>query len=259
MRILLVITLLLAPAALQAQSCSNLDPATGYPLVASAPDELVEIPWLNSMASAAAYRWKVPSRRRNIYSGWERVERRILPPEPRWADDWNAKDLGTATMRVTLFRDSRQNRAEVLERSGNGTFDRSLESIVSDPMPGSPDLPAFPPHVTADSLVVMLVFGEVPEGYPQGLVRFAAEQTRSRLRGNSMRVQRPAGFSGGPRATVKYDITAQGRVDPVSVEFVQSTNAQFEDAIRDALMSARFEPPTSNRQPLAQTVVQTFG
>jgi len=252
--------LLLVPGVSQGQSCSELDDDAGYPVVATALAESADSEWLTAVASAAAYRWRVPSRRRNAYEGWERVQHRILPPEPRWADDWDPRESGRAVVRLTIRRDGRQHRAEVVQGSGNRAFDRSLETIASHPMPGSPALPGLPPGETGDSVVVTLTFGDTPDIDPRGIVRFAAVQTRIELETRSLAVQRPPGYSGNfPRMTVKYDVTTEGRVDPVSIEFVRTRGAEFEHQIRDALMKARFRPPTSNCRPIAQSVVQTIG
>ncbi len=39
--------------------------------------------YLRSAARALAYRWPVPSRRRETYTQWRRVRRRVLPPNSR--------------------------------------------------------------------------------------------------------------------------------------------------------------------------------
>ncbi len=163
-------------------------------------------------------------------------------------------------MRLTIFRDSTKARAELTARSGDRLFDRSLETVVSDPMPGSPPIPTLPPGHAADSVIVVVTFGDTSSSEPQGVIHFAAVQTRGELVPNTLRVLPPMRHSGPfPPTTVKYDILETGRVDPASLEFVRSTGMRFDDAIREGLRTAQFRAPTSNCRPVAQTVVQAFG
>lgn len=253
------VCLLTLPSIVSGQSCPDVDPAAGYP-VSAVSDGPATPEWLTAVARSAAYRWKVPSRRRNLYTGWERVQRRTLPPEPRWADDWSPKANHQVTATLVLFRNTRRNRLELTEVSGDKTFDESLRTIVNDPMPASADFPALP-NEAVDSVVIRMILGTVPSDEVVGVVRFAAHQTRIELDRASLRIDPPAGHRGDfPTTTVKYDVTESGRVNPVSIEFVRSTGGRvYENAIRDGLVRARFTPPTSNCRPVAQTVVQTFG
>lgn len=256
----LILACMLAAAPAAAQSCPDADPEAGYPITATVDEPAADSAWLTSVARAAAYRWRVPSRRRGAYAGWERVERRILPPEPRWADDWTPGGAHRAILRLVLYRDGRRPRRELVSASGDGRFDGSLASIVDDPMPGAPPLPELPAGWNADSLVVLLTFGEEPETAVRGRVRFAAAQTPVELHRNTLRVLPPRGFSRSfPRTTVKYDVREDGRVDVRSIEFLRPVPHAVERAIRDGLRGARFSPATSNCRPVAQTVVQTFG
>lgn len=151
-------------------------------------------------------------------------------------------------------------RGELTAKSGDGRFDRSLETIVGDPMPDSPPFPALPQSLAADSVIVVVTFGDTSSVAAQGVVHFAAAQTRGELVPNTLRVNPPPGHSGPfPQSTVKYDILETGRVDPASLEFVRSAGVRFDEAIRAGLRDARFGPPTSNCRPVAQTLVQTFG
>lgn len=259
MKYLGILAVLLMPAAAAAQTCPGVDPATGYPVYASSDTPQVDTVWLSQLARAAAYRWRVPSERRNVYEGWERVQRRILPPEPRWADDWRPEEKHTAALRLTIYRDARSPRAELVERSGDERFDNSLRSIAAEPMPGSPAFPSLPVSAP-DSVVVDLSLGAEPQAEHVGVARFAAAQTRIELDRRSLEVRPPVGHTGPfPRTTVKYDILPDGRVDPSSFEFVRSPGRRYESVVAQALLDARFTAPTSNCRPVAQTVVQTFG
>ena len=257
----LPVVCLLSLAQLEAQSCPNIDPATGYPLAVTLPEGTpADSAWLQSAAHAAAYRWRVPSRQRNAYVGWGRVQRRLLPPEPRWADDWSPEPTHRAVLRVVMFRDGRKPRSEIIKPSGDKAFDQSLGSIADEPMPASPPLPAFPAGITADSMMLRVTLGELPDAAVRGLIRFAAVQTRIRLSPGSLRVQFNSLASDRiPKITVKYDVQADGSVDPRSIQFLQSGPDAMERAIREGLFGARFTAPTSNCRSIAQTVVQTFG
>jgi hypothetical protein len=255
-------TLLLAAAPLQllGQQCPGVRPTDGYRVGVRAEVATADSAWLTDVARSVAYRWRVPSNRRNRYDGWERVRQRLLPPEPRWADDWSPQEKHRAELRLTIFRDSTKTRTELTASSGDRLFDRSIGTIVDAPMPGSPLIPALWPGVAADSMIVVVTFGDTSSTAPRGVIHFAAVQTRGELIPNTLRVYPPAGHSGAfPPTTVKYDILETGRVDPASLEFVRSAGVQFDDAIRQGLRAARFRAPTSNCRPVPQTVVQTFG
>src|SRR5262245_28290089 len=58
--------LVLLPLSAPGQECPNVDPASGYPVSASS-EMTADSAWLSGVARAAAYRWQVPSRRRNAY------------------------------------------------------------------------------------------------------------------------------------------------------------------------------------------------
>lgn len=268
MRILVPLPLLaslVSAAPALSQKCPDVDPARGYALAATFEGATpADSAWLATTARVAAYRWKVPSRRRNSYAGWERVQRRLLPPEPRWADDWSPEANHRAQYRVVMFRDGRTPRGEIITPSGDKRFDETLKSIVDDPMPASPPLPQLPAGSAADSMSVVLTFGEIPTTGVQGLVRFAAVQTPIELdRGSLQVVAVPSTSSGRPALpppfTVKYDVRENGTVDDLSIEFLSGTSSGMEMSVRNSLRNARFKAPTSNCRPIAQTVVQTFG
>jgi hypothetical protein len=253
------------PCAAAAQRCPDVDPMSGYPVaVAVADSSPVDHAFLQDFAHAVAYRWVVPSRRRNDYSGWEHVSRRLLPPEPRWADDWSPSERHRARLHVTLYRDRSARAQDLLPQSGDRLFDESLRSILEQPLPGSPALPSLPPDYHGDSLVLSVTFGFVDSAYKDhGAVRFAAQQRAARLEPGSLRVVALRGpgtpYASARRAIVAYDVTTSGAVDPASFEVLESTDPDLSRAIRDALLRARFTPAESNCRPIAQTHVQRFG
>lgn len=246
----------------QAQRCPLPDGTLGYPLSAAATElGQLDSTFLRELASAAAYRWRVPSRRRTTYLGWDRVRRRLRTPEPRWADDWEPEAKHRARMTLVLHRGGRVAVAGPLAGSGDRTFDESLASIVDAPMPGAPPFPTLPTSVS-DSVLVDLVFGDVPSG-TAATIRFAAQQRPVRLVPGTLNVVAPRD-AGTPnarnrRATVKYDVFIEGTVDPGSIEILESSDAEIGRAIEQALRSARFTPAQSNCRAVAQSVVQTFG
>jgi hypothetical protein len=253
------------PSAAAAQSCPGVDPMSGYPVaVAVADSSPVDHAFLQDFAHAVAYRWAVPSRRRNDYSGWARVSRRLLPPEPRWADDWSPSERHRAQLHVTVYHDRSARVGDLLLQSGDRLFDESLRSGIEQPLPGSPTLPSLPANYPRDSLVLSLSFGFIDSAYGDyGSIRFAAEQRPARLEPGSLRVDAPHGpgtpIASARHATVAYDVTTSGGIDPGSFEVLESTDTDLAEAIRDALLRARFTPAESNCRPIAQTQVQRFG
>jgi hypothetical protein len=229
--------------------------AVGAPSIDSA--------YLAAFARSAAYRWQVPSRQRADYSNWRRVRRRTLPPEPRWADDWRPEGPHRAQLILTVYRNGKLRATDPDSVSGDRAFDRSLRSIANDPMPGAPPIPAFPAAVSGDSLVVRLYFGydSVPESH--GSIRFAAEQTPVRLTSAPLSVTAPRGPgtppSGSRGAVFKYDVTELGEILPASVEVLESSDHDYEVAVRDNLLRQHFQPATQNCRPVGMSVVQRFG
>ena len=253
------------PSVTAAQVCPDVDPMSGYPVaVAVADSSSVDHAFLQDFAHAVAYRWAVPSRRRNDYSGWERVSRRLLPPEPRWADDWSPSERHRAELHVTVFRNRSARVKDLLLQSGDRLFDESPRSGLEQPLPGSPVLPSLSPDYPGDSLVLSVSFGFVDSAYKNyGSVRFAAQQRPARLEPGSLRVNAPRGpgtpSASARHATVAYDVTTSGAIDPGSFEVLESTDPDLAEAIRDGLLRARFTPAESNCRPIAQTQVQRFG
>ena len=219
----------------------------------------VDASYLNAFANAAAYRWQVPSRRRNQFPGWDRVRRRVLTPEPRWADDWAPDSRHRAHLRVTIHRNGRPGAVVVQQSSGDALFDRSLTTIFDAPMPDSPSFPAWPSGVAGDSIHLDLRLGD--EGAPgSGVTRFAAQQRPVRMSpGTAGPVVPSTGPTGSRSAIVKYDVSETGRMITGSFETVETSDAQFADAMRQWLSRAHFVPAESNCRPISMTVVQTFG
>lgn len=261
-----LVALLLAlapPIPVYAQQCPAVDTTQGYPLTVSwAAGSGPDSTWMAEFGRAAAYRWQTPSRRRGDYRGWREVRERTLPPEPRWADDWSPTALHRAEMAVTVHADGRLHAGAPGPASGDPFFDRSLPTIVNEPMPGSPKPPAWPYGMASDSVVLLLSFGLEDVAGPHAVVRFAAQQSPVRLRPGTLRVSAPrtpqVPASLPRRATVKYDVTEDGLVAAGSVQVVESSDRALTRAIQDALPAARFEPAQSNCRPIRMSVMQTF-
>jgi hypothetical protein len=234
----------------------------GYPVaVRSAGADAPDPAFAAALAEAAARRWEVPSRRRASFPGLAQVRGRIVPPEPRWADDWFPGAEHVARLAVTLYRDAREPAVQVLRPSGDRTFDRSLASIFGR-SPYDHPLPPLPAALAADSLRVLVSLGEEPADSAAGMMRFAAQQSPVRVTPGSLRVTRPrpspgAASAAQPSAIVKYDVDAEGRI--AAIQVLRSSTPGFAEAVADGLRAARFIPAQSNCRPIAQSVVQSFG
>ena len=274
------------------------EPQNGYPVVVKSADGSVEdADFLTAAATAFAYRWKVPTSARNEYDGWAKVLNRLIPPEPRWSDDWIPGDEHRAQIVMVLHRDGRLTSAAPKAASGDEAFDNSLKSIVEEPMPGGPKLPDFPRTVKGDSVVLAVFFG-AEQRQPFGLVRFANVQTppaidRSAFAtgggggpppggvpvgagGRSGRVETGSSGTGGAggrggrgggggapreggrRAVIRFDLLATGEVRPESIEVLESANPQMATMIKNNLAGARFKPATQNCKDVALTILQIF-
>jgi hypothetical protein len=218
--------------------------------------------YLQAAARALAYRWPVPSRRRESYTQWRRVRRRTLPPEPRWADDYEPAPGTRAEFRIIVPRRGKLRAEEPTRASGDDLLDRSLRLMVTDPMPASPELPPFPASVAGDSLVLTVHLGAAPDSVPSGLIRFAVAQRRVELVPGTLEFSAPRSASTPPAsqryATIKYDVNENGQIVPSSVEVLDSSDRELVDAIRAALNRARFRAAEQGCRPITMTVVQTF-
>lgn len=253
----------------RAQSCSS----PGYAIQVSAADGAeLDSAFLHEAARSVAQRWATPSLRRADFVNWRRVRDRTIPEIPRWADDWRPDSTHRATAVLVIRRRGRPSISAPAPASGDRLFDNSLESILRDPLPGSPDLPAIPANVTADSLALRIDFGARPDAPLPGVIRFASVQENVILTPGSLNVQytqrapttlrNPNAIGGaGQRldATVKYDVTAEGMVDPRSIQLIEGGDRDFARAVQDALARARFTPATTNCRPVRISVIQRFG
>lgn len=277
------------PAAAQCYA----EPERGFPVFVKSADGAVEDgDFLTAAARAIAFRWQVPTMRRNAFREWSRVKDRLVPPEPRWADDWIPGDEHRAQVAMVLYRDRRLKAAAPKPPSGDELFDNSLLSIAADPATGGPALPGLPSSVKADSVLLSVYFGGDDQAQPTGVVRFAQVQTpatpdRGALEagggppatgsvatseggGRGGRGGRGGGEGGGDRggdrgggdrgrrAIVKFDVMATGEVKQESIEVLESADAAMTTMIKANLQRARFKPATSNCKPVSLTIVQIF-
>jgi hypothetical protein len=236
------------------ESCPIPAGVVGYPFTVVALDSAaVDSTWLRSWTLAAVHRWQVPSFRRNWIVAWRNATDRIIPRHPRWADDdWRPTRRDRAEMLVTLDGLSAPEH-RVRTASGDALFDRSLETIFTDPMPASPE---FPPLDHAGPVTLLIRFGGEPApGERSATIRFARQQRPVRV------VPRSFYVSGqeNDRATIEYDVSASGDVVPGSLEMLDVTRGQFKDALRYSLYQAHFFPAQSECEPIALSVVQQFG
>lgn len=248
-----------AGAGFHTDACPVPADVRGYPVGVRGGTGALEPAYAMALAEAAARRWEVPSRRRASFSGLAQVRNRIVPPEPRWADDWFPGAEHVARLAVTLYRDGREPAVRVERPSGDRLFDRSLTTLFGR-SPYDHPLPPFPAGLSADSVGVVVTLGEEP-GDSARVVRFAAQQTTARIVPGSFRLtrRRPAQGSAAARtsATVKYDVDARGQMSAVQV--LRASVADFGEAVAEALQGASFTPSQSNCRPIAQSVVQEFG
>lgn len=68
----------------------------------------------------------------------------------------------------------------------------------------------------------------------------------------------PLGFEGQGMVWVEYDVTADGRTDPASIDIIYSDHPLFEAWVKKTLERVRFTPARRQHRPIRQTVLQTF-
>jgi outer membrane biosynthesis protein TonB len=238
------------------QTCPVPETVRGYPVTVRG----AEGEYALALANAAARRWEVPSRRRANFQGLGQVLRnRIVPPEPRWADDWFPRAQHVARLAVTLYRDGREPAVSIERPSGDRLFDRSLETIFGR-SPYDHPLPPFPASLAADSLRVTVTLGEEPAD-SAATVRFAAQQTPVRPVASTLhvfptRAMSSAAANARVLAVVKYDVGIDGRASHLQV--LRALPPAFGEAVGEAILNASFTPAQSNCRPIAQSVVQDF-
>ncbi len=236
-------------------SCPLAPEALGYPVSVTVLDGVPrDTAWLGEWARAVAHRWQVPSRRRGAHTNFRRVRTRVLPDAPRWADDWTPETRHRAELVITVGRDG-VGPVEVRQSSGDPIFDRTLTSIVDDPMPASPEWPALPEGVATPVRLAVGLGIEPTEGVRAGLIRFARQQRPVRVVPGTLRVNGQA----GDQAVVKYDVGGDGRMLPGTFQLLDGGFGRFGRAVESGLMSARFTPAQGDCVPIALTVVQSFG
>jgi hypothetical protein len=262
-----VLRLLSAPTAailvLASPSAAQVCGGPGYPLgVTAIHPASLDSSFLAGVARSFAFRWQVPSQRRREFSLWRRVRNRVLPPEPRWADDGAPAPAVRVDLLIAIRRNGRLRAGDLSPGSGDEQFDESLATIASDPLPGAPDLPPFPAGTGGDSVIVRVTFGGDPEP-GAAVVRFAAQQTPVRIVPGTFNVTAPrtasTPSSGQRSAVLKYDVTDKGTVPPGSIQVLESSDREYANAIRDGLIRAQFQPATSNCRAITMTVLQRFG
>jgi hypothetical protein len=264
---LTALLLLAAAAPLAAQVPCEVDPTRGYGVWVQTPGNAVEdTTWLAAAARAIAYRWAPPSAKREQYVGWQRVRDRILPPEPRWADDWFPGEEDRATLTLVARKDGTLRTGMAKSLSSDTLFTTSLTSITDQPMPGAPAMPAWPAGLSADSLLLTVTLGLDDTYGVRGVQHFAAIQTpvafemgmnTANVAGGGRRARGGGGNEGSTRLTVKYDVLASGEVKPSSIEVLDGDSSIL-SRIKDLVGRARVAPATSNCRPVSMTVVQTF-
>lgn len=185
---------------------------------------------------------------------YRRVRERVLPDAPRWADDWAPDDRHRAELVVTVHAD-RVGPMDVRASSGDAIFDRSLASIIDDPMPAAPQWPLLPSGVAGPVRLHVALGAEPGPGARGAVVRFARQQRPVGIVPGTLRVTGQP----GDRAVVKYDVGADGRMVPGSFQLLDGASGRFARDVESGLMMARFTPAQGDCAPVELTVVQSFG
>lgn len=243
----------------QARSCPVPQGMLGYPVWVQALDgTALDSAYAQSLADAVARRWLPPSPRLRSYTALNRGRNRMLPPEPRFPDDWRPQAQHVARAEVTLRRRGRHD-VRVATPSPDREFNRSVEGAFGERAHAEPDLPALPAGL--DSARIVVGFGTAPEA-GASVVRFAVHQTPVTVVQGTLQVARPrlpGNRAVPPSATVHYDVDAVGNIVPSSIQVLASSDRAMDDGVRAGLLRARFIPAQNNCRPVAMSVVQQFG
>jgi hypothetical protein len=247
------------PARFHAEACPVPAGVEGYPVTVRAADGgALDSAYARRLAAAVAYRWQPPSARRTAFAGMRRIRDRIVAPSPRWPDDWRPTAEHAARVSVTLTPRG-AGEPELLAPVGDRAFERSLHPLFREDPTGQHPFPELP--AGADSLRVIVGFGVAPSAEDAGVVRFAAHQQPVRVAPGSLRVASPppGPTSRPPRATVKYDVDATGRVVPASIQVLESSTSSFARAVESGLRQAGFTPAQHDCRAIPLSVIQQFG
>lgn len=161
------------------------------------------------------------------------------------------RDSTWAAVRATVRADGRLREAALAAPSGDRGFDRRLLQGVRAAFQDG-DLPA-PAGLTADSLVVRLLFGEQPAAGETTFRRFSAQSRLPELRtGRGGRVEWPADLpltvlTGSAVVWVSFDKAGTASVSDRHP--VRASDHRLEAAVRQLVPRLAFVPGQSNCEP----------
>ena len=164
-----------------------------------------------------------------------------------------------AVAQFTLHRNGRVSGVRLVTPSSMANFDSALTSAIASAA-ATNAIAAIPATVTTDSLVLSLYVGRRADGGDTPYLEKRTICPAWPLAGNptpfyppDMKTQDVRGF-----VRVQFMVDEDGKLDPNTVQVLQSSGDPFTEAVRAVLPNLRYEPATVQGTKIRQLTEQTF-
>ncbi|HEX6807739.1 MAG TPA: energy transducer TonB [Gemmatimonadaceae bacterium] len=164
-----------------------------------------------------------------------------------------------AVAQFTLHRDGHISGARLVTPSTMANFDSALTSAITSAAT-TKAIAAIPSSVTADSLVFSLYVGRHADGGDKPYLEKRTTCPAWPLADNPQPLYPPDMQSQDVRGFVRlqFMVDEDGKLDPNTVQILQSSGDPFTDAVRAVLPSLRYKPATVQGTKIRQLTEQTF-
>lgn len=164
-----------------------------------------------------------------------------------------------AVAQFTLHRDGHISGTRLVTPSTMPNFDSALTSAITSAV-ATRAIAAIPSSVTADSLVLSLYVGRHADGGDKPYLEKRTTCPAWPLADNPQPLYPPDMQSQDVRGFVRlqFMVDEDGKLDPNTVQVLQSSGDPFTDAVRAVLPNLRYKPATVQGTKIRQLTEQTF-
>jgi TonB family protein len=164
-----------------------------------------------------------------------------------------------AVAQFTLHRDGHISGTRLVTPSTMANFDSALTSAITSAAT-TKAIAAIPASVTADSLVLSLYVGRHADGGDKPYLEKRTTCPAWPLADNPQPLYPPDMQSQDVRGFVRlqFMVDEDGKLDPNTVQVLQSSGDPFTEAVRAVLPTLRYKPATVQGTKIRQLTEQTF-
>ena len=164
-----------------------------------------------------------------------------------------------AIAQFTLHRDGHISDTRLVTPSSMANFDSALTSAIMSAAT-TKAIAAIPSSVTADSLVLSLYVGRRVDGSDKPYLEKRTTCPAWPLADNPQPLYPPDMKSQDVRGFVRvqFMVNEDGKLDPNTVQVLQSSGDPFTEAVRAILPTLRYQPATVQGTKIRQLTEQTF-